>query len=122
MSAGRFRKAAVRAAVIAGVQLRVLGAAVNTEANVDHMEVIRVIAHERRIPTHYEFGEGFQPLLYHMTVASALIALPPLSPVAETRVAQGISCAAGLRTLFIVTTFVRRLGVSERVAALAIAM
>jgi hypothetical protein len=121
-AAFRFRKAALWAAVILGVVFRVGGAVVNTEANDDHMEVIRVLSNERRIPAPDEFWEAFQPLLYHATVASALVALPELPPGTDTKVAQGISCAAGLLTLFILTAFVRRLNVSEPIADVAIAL
>jgi hypothetical protein len=99
--------------VILGVVFRVAGAVVNTEANDDHMEVIRVLSKERRIPAPDEFWESFQPLLYHATVASALVALPELPPGRDTKVAQGISCIAGLMTLFRPEGVVRRLNVSE---------
>ena len=110
------------AAVILGVVFRLGGAVVNTEANDDHMQVIRVLSTERRIPAPDEFWESFQPLLYHATVASALVALPELPPGRDTKVAQGISCAAGLLTLFILSAFVRRLNVSESIADVAIAL
>ena len=118
----RGRKVALWTALILGVAFRVVGAVANTQANDDHMEVIRVLSNERRIPAPDEFWESFQPLLYHATVASALIALPDVPTSIETTVAQGISCVAGLLTLFLLSTSVRRLPVSEPVADVAIAL
>ena len=118
----RWRKAAVWSAIVVGVLLRVAGAIVNTQANDDHLEVIRVLANERRIPAPDEFWESFQPPLYHMTVAAALIARPSRSPGIDITIAQEISCAAGLLTLFVLIVFIRRLEVSEANADLAIAL
>ena len=46
-----------------GPLLRVILAAVNLEANDNHLEVISVIADHNRIPDTKEFWEAFQPKL-----------------------------------------------------------
>lgn len=121
MACRRWRKAAVWSAVAVGVLFRIAGALLNTQANDDHLEVIRILANERRIPAPDEFWESFQPPLYHMTVAAGLIARPSRSPGIDITIAQEISCAAGLLTLFVLIVFIRRLGVSDAHADLAIA-
>ncbi len=118
MDAGGLRRGALVAALVLGVVFRVVGAVVNTEANDDHMEVIRVIAHERRMPAATEFWESFQPPLYHATAAAVLAAFPPLAAVREVQVAQGLSCLAGLAALAILLTVIRALPVSPDTKAL----
>jgi hypothetical protein len=91
-----------------GSLLRVLLAAVNLEANDNHLEVISVIADQDRIPDTREFWEAFQPKLYHVTVAALWRALAISSPVSRIRLAQMVSCVAGIVTLWIVLVFLRR--------------
>jgi hypothetical protein len=91
-----------------GPLLRVILAAVNLEANDNHLEVISVIADHNRIPDTREFWEAFQPKLYHVTVAALWRALAISSPVSRIRLAQMMSCVAGIVTLWIVLVFLRR--------------
>jgi Dolichyl-phosphate-mannose-protein mannosyltransferase len=91
-----------------GILLRVVLATVNLEANDNHIEVISVIADENRIPTVVEFWEAFQPKFYHVTVAVIWRALSISSPLTRIRVAQLLSCAAGIVTLWIALVFIRR--------------
>src|SRR5262249_30651502 len=92
-------------ALVVGVALRIVLAIVNLEANDPHLPVIRAIAFEHRFPTRKEGGEGFQPKLYHTTVAILWLLLPTRAPSALTRSAQLVSCAAGVLTLLIVLRF-----------------
>jgi hypothetical protein len=70
--------------------------------------VISVIADDNRIPDTREFWEAFQPKLYHVTVAALWRALAISSPVSRIRLAQMVSCVAGIVTLWIVLVFLRR--------------
>jgi Dolichyl-phosphate-mannose-protein mannosyltransferase len=92
---------------LCGALLRVALALVNLEANDNHFEVISVIADENRIPEKAEFWEAFQPKLYHVTVAALWRALPISSPANRMRLAQLVSCAAGIVTLWIALVFFR---------------
>ena len=102
--------AIITAALVVGVVLRVLLALVNLEANDPHLPVIRAIAFEHRFPTREEEWEGFQPKLYHTTVALVWRLLPTRAPHALTRAAQLVSCAAGVLTLLVILRFLRLLG------------
>lgn len=84
-----------------GVLLRVYLAAVNAEANDDHLAVIRIMSEEHRIPRLHDAWEGFQPKLYHLTVAMLWSLSPWESATLQVRLAQGVSCAAGIATLFV---------------------
>jgi hypothetical protein len=91
-----------------GTLLRVALATVNLEANDNHIEVISVIADESRIPAMAELWEAFQPKFYHVTVAAVWRALSISSPLMRIRVAQLLSCAAGIITLWVALVFIRR--------------
>jgi len=111
---GRFTVRATAMVWALAVGLRVLLAFVNGSANDDHISVIQVIAYEYRIPADGELWEAFQPKLYHLSVALTLRALPVLPTWAQVRVAQAISCTAGVATLILVLAFLRTLEVSDR--------
>jgi Dolichyl-phosphate-mannose-protein mannosyltransferase len=117
-----YRKAVVLV-FLCGALLRVALALVNLEANDNHTEVIRVIADENRLPDKAEFWEAFQPKLYHVTVAALWRALPISSPLNHIRIAQLVSCAAGIVTLWIALVFLRcQAHVSTKVGFLAFAL
>ena len=98
-------------------------ATVNLEANDNHIEVINVIADENRIPDKAEFWEAFQPKLYHVTVATLWRALRISSPPSRIRLAQLVSCTAGIATLWIAVVFLRRTAhVSAKVCCLSLAL
>jgi len=81
-------------------------ALVNLEANdVDHAEVISIIADENRIPDKDEVGEAFQPKLYHATVAALWKIIPTQSPPIRIRIGQLVSCTAGVLTLLLALRF-----------------
>ena len=104
-----------------GIGLRLYLALVNGEANDDHFAVIRIIADEHRVPGIRDAWEGFQPKLYHVSVA-ALWELSPLhSAGVQVRIAQLVSCAAGVATLLVVRHVLRRRGLSHPVAVLTFA-
>jgi hypothetical protein len=109
-------------AMALGVLFRIAGALVNTESNDDHMEVIRVIAHEGRIPAPDELWESFQPPLYHLTAAAVLRALPGLTAIDEVKVAQAVSCAAGVLTLAVCIAFFRTAQFTPRATGLITAL
>jgi hypothetical protein len=91
-----------------GALLRVALALVNLEANDNHLEVIIPIADENRIPGREEIeGEGFQPKLYHVTVAAVWKTFSVSSLPIRTRAAQLVSCAAGIATLWLALMFLK---------------
>ena len=99
-----------------GVILRVALALVNSDANDIHMNVVKIMAYENRIPAPSEDREAFQPKLYHGTVAAFLKIVRPQSARVETILAQLISCAAGLFTLLLAYRFfMKEVEVSEKV-------
>lgn len=106
----RASTAIISAALVIGIAVRVLLAFVNVEANDPHLPIIRAIAFEHRFPTREQEWEGFQPKLYHTTVALVWRLLPTRAPYALRRAAQFVSCAAGIVTLLIVLRFLRLFG------------
>ena len=106
-----------------GVVLRVALALVNSEANDVHMNVIKVMADEHRIPAPHEDREAFQPKLYHGTVAAILRILPRHSAWFPILIAQLLSCTAGLLTLWLAYRFfLSELEVSEKVRLISFSM
>jgi hypothetical protein len=98
------------AALVIGIAIRLLLALVNLEANDSHLNVIRAIAFEHRFLTPEQDWEGFQPKLYHTTVALVWRLLPTHDPYALIRAAQLVSCAAGILTLLVILYLLRYLG------------
>lgn len=97
------REAALERLVLAvGIALRAYLAAVNAEANDDHLSVVTVIADEHRIPRLREAWEGFQPKLYHTVVAVLWQVSPWDAWPLRVRIAQFVSCAAGVVTVLVV--------------------
>ncbi len=105
-----------------GVLLRVYLALVNTEANDDHLTVIRIIAQQHRLPRLRDAWEGFQPKLYHVPVAVLWNLSPWRSPTVQLRIAQLVACAAGIATLFVVRRALIRRGTSPPSRVLAFAL
>jgi dolichyl-phosphate-mannose-protein mannosyltransferase len=105
-----------------GALLRLILALANTEANDDHLSVIRIIAHQHRFVRLREAWEGFQPQLYHGTVAVLWDLSPWQSAAAQIRIAQLVACAAGIATLWVVRRALRRQGLSPAVQLLAFAL
>jgi hypothetical protein len=111
-----------RGVLALGVLLRLYLAVVNREANDDHLSVIRIIAFQHHLPRLREAWEGFQPKLYHVSVALLWNLSPWQSPTARVLIAQLVACAAGIATLFIVRAALIRRGVSPPVQLLAVAL
>lgn len=117
-----FRKAALWLLVF-GAILRVALAVVNGEANDDHISVIRTIAYENRFPEKEEISEAFQPRLYYVTVAALLKFAPQNVRRLHVRIAQLISCLAGILTLVLAYRFLMtELQVSEKARFLAFSL
>jgi hypothetical protein len=104
------------------IGLRLVGVAINLEANDNHMEVVRIIAHQHHLPVDGEAWEAFQPKLYHVTVAALLSVLPSLSEDGEIVAGQAVSCVAGLLTLLVLYAFLRDLPLSARTRQVAFAL
>jgi hypothetical protein len=90
-----------------GALLRVILAFVNWEANDDHIGVISVMADEHRIPDEDELYEAFQPKLYHTIVAAIWKIVSIQSYSSRIRIAQFVSCIAGMIVLLLALHFVR---------------
>jgi hypothetical protein len=105
-----------------GVLLRLYLAGVNREANDDHLSVIRIIAFQHHLPRLREAWEGFQPKLYHVSVAMLWILSPWQSSTARILIAQLVACAAGIATLFIIRAALIRSDVSPPIRLLAFAL
>jgi hypothetical protein len=122
-AAGRLRLEQVELIVlVVGVLLRLALAAVNTQANDDHLSTIRIIARENRLPHAYETWEAFQPKLYHLTVALAWKLSPVQWDPVLIRIAQLISCAAAIGTLVAVRRFLGGLPLRPSVRLMSFAM
>ncbi len=111
-----------RGVLAVGVLLRLYLAVVNREANDDHLSVIRIIAFQHHLPRLREAWEGFQPKLYHVSVAMLWILSPWQSSTARILIAQLVACAAGIATLFIVRAALIRREVSPPIRLLAFAL
>jgi hypothetical protein len=112
----------LKAILCVAVLMRLCGMVLNTEANDDHMSVIKVIAYEHRIPADNELWQSYQPKLYHGTVAALFTLLPKLSDSWLVRIAQSVSCTAGILTLLILYSAIRRLPVAPRIQHLTFAL
>ena len=117
-----FRKAALWV-FACGVVLRVALALVNSEANDIHMNMIKIMAYQNRIPEIHEDREAFQPKLYHATVAALLKIVRPQSGRAETILAQLVGCTAGIFTLLLAYRFfMSEVEFSEKVRFIAFSL
>jgi hypothetical protein len=105
-----------------GILLRLGLAVVNLEANDNHIEVVRIIAQENRIPDRTEALEAFQPKLYHATVAVIWKIMPAYPLPFLIRIAQLVSCMAGIVTLLVALRFLARLNISEKVRFLSVSL
>jgi hypothetical protein len=111
------------AILVLAVIFRLVGVVVNNEANDPHLEVSQIMAYQHRVPAATEVWEAFQPKLYHGTVAAVLMVLPANLPVVlQTRVAQAVSCAAGILTVYLLLGFLRSVPLSARTQELAFAL
>jgi hypothetical protein len=120
---GNYRKA-ILLVFFCGVLLRVALALINWEANDRlHIEVIRIIADEHRIPDKDEVDEAFQPKLYHMVVAALWKIVPTQSLPLRIRIAQLVSCTAGILTLLVALHFIiSQVKVSAKVRFIAFSL
>src|SRR3954462_10267078 len=94
--------------------LRLTLALINMDAFDPHMPVVQAIAYEHRIPGRDDMWEGFQPKLWHSTVAMVLRLVPTRHIKDITRIAQGVNVLAGMATLWLIFLFLRRIEISDR--------
>lgn len=113
---------------VVAVLLRLVLASVNREQSDNHVDVIRIMALERRVPEYDrdrdQVKEAFQPKLYHATVAGILAMDPsddwrpcaseyPGSPHVIW-VGQMVSAVAGILTMWIVWRFLGLVDLSDK--------
>jgi hypothetical protein len=91
--------------LVCGMILRVATAAVNREANDDHLSVIKIMAFEGRIPDKYETPQAYHPKLYHGTAAALVRLLPRQWPQLHETVSQLLSSLAGILTVLLAYRF-----------------
>jgi len=117
-----FRKAALWI-FVCGLLLRVALAVVNSEANDIHMNIIKIMAYENRLPLPHEDREAFQPKLYHGTVAALIKSVPRQATGLHVLIAQLLSCVAGIWTLLLAHRFLMsQVEVSEKVRFIAFSL
>ena len=108
-SAGGYRF--VAAVFVTGCALRVILSFLNQEANDDHMSIVRTIAFEDRVPGLHDDWQGYQPKLYHWTVALVLRLLTPWvadSGDVQIRIANLVNCTAGIALLLVARSWLKR--------------
>lgn len=96
---------------VTGCALRVILSVLNQQANDDHMWIIRTIAFEDRTPGLQDDWQGYQPKLYHWTVAGLLrLAAPWISENGDVqiRIANLVNCAAAIALLLVARSWLRR--------------
>jgi hypothetical protein len=111
-----------RIVLLLGVLLRLYLALVNAEANDDHLTVIRIIADDHRLPGLREAWEGFQPKLYHASVALLWDLSPWRTFIVRVRIAQLVSCAAGIATLIVIYGALIRRNLSRQIRTLTFSL
>jgi hypothetical protein len=119
-ASARWRRA-LAIPLTAGIALRIALALVNTQANDDHLAVVRFIVDKGRLPGIHDLWQGYQPKLYHLTVAALWKILPVSSSAVQIRAAQIVSCAAGIGTLLVVLQFLRERTMSDRTRWITVA-
>ncbi len=107
---------------ILAMVLRFLLAAVNSESNDYHFDVISMIMDENKIPGFDECPECFQPKLFHLSMAGILKILPIDSLSVQIRIVQLINCIAGGITLYFVYLFISTLAFANRIKIISFAL
>lgn len=102
--------------------LRLALALINMDAFDPHMPVVKAIAYEHRSPGLPDMWEGFQPKLWHTTVAMILRVVPTHHIKDITRIAQCVNVLAGTATLWLLFLFLRGLAISERTKLMAFSL
>lgn len=110
------------AALALGIALRLILVVLNADANDNHIEVIQAMAFAGWIPGVDDMWQGFQPKLYHMTVAAIWQVMPEVRLGIYIRVAQLVSCFAGIATLLITWRFLLELTVRPGVRTIAMSL
>jgi hypothetical protein len=118
----RIYRSAEWAVLTVGILSRLYLAFVNREANDDHLTVIRMIARDHRLPRLRDAWEGFQPKLYHVTVAILSEMSPWQSRTALILIAQLVACAAGVATLFVLRRAMERWEIRTEVRLVVFAL
>ncbi len=108
-SAGGHRLVAM--VFVTGCALRIILSFLNQQANDDHMWIIRTIAFEDWVPGLNDDWQGYQPKLYHWTVALLLRLVAPWVPDSgdvQIRIANLVNCAAAIALLLVARSWLRR--------------
>ena len=96
---------------VTGCALRIILSYLNQQANDDHMWIIRTIAFEDWVPGLKDDWQGYQPKLYHWTVALLLRLVAPWVPDSgdvQIRIANLVNCAAAIALLLVARSWLRR--------------
>ncbi len=101
--------------------LRFSLALVNDESNDDHVEVIKVIRDEGRLPIKEDCRECFHAKFYHASVAGLLKIFSITDEMLVVKIAQVVNALAGILTLWIVYLFLKERGLNPKVELISFA-
>jgi hypothetical protein len=108
--------------ITVAVSLRIGLAWYNTEANDDHMEIIRLILEKEEAPRITDCWQCYHPKLYHYTNAFIFKSFEISNPLTQTHIAQYLNVIAGSLTLLILYLFIIRLPFSNLIQILSWAL
>jgi len=92
-------------------------------ANDSHLEVVKIIQSERRLPLPGDCWESFQPKLYHVFTAQVISFFERFfKNVSAPRIAQLLNVTAGMFTLMILLLFLEKTVSSEWIRVLTLAL
>jgi hypothetical protein len=99
------------AVLVLAIFLRLALVIINRDANDTHWDVAMVIIEAGSLPTKSDCWECFQPKLYHVVFAKFIqvLGLSHLHPGKLNVIGQTLSFVAGISTLALVGSFVRRM-------------
>lgn len=104
------------------IALRVVLALVNTDANDNHLAVVRIIVDENRFPDLHEAFQAYHSKLYHASVALLWKLSPIDSPYLFIRVGQLFNTFFGVWTLLLIRRWLAEMSLSEPVRTLIFAL
>ncbi len=104
------------------IALRVVLALVNTDANDNHLAVVRIIVDENRLPDLHEAFQAYHSKLYHASVALLWKLSPIDSPYLFIRAGQLFNTFFGVWTLLLIRRWLQEITLSEPVRTLIFAL
>jgi hypothetical protein len=106
--------------LFSAIFLRLSLAIVNREANDDHIEVIRLIVEQGRLPLKDDCWECFQPKLFHYSAAGLIKLWAITDPETQIVLAQGINFLVSLLMLWGIWNLLKQIqiaGIGDKILA-----